>query len=139
MPFMNEVLIAIIGALFVELVRLTVLPLVPLVNWRATPRIGGDWEYRDGRLRIRQYGRRITAIAMRKVADREYRKFRYRGQLVSGQLVLTWEDPQMAAYSVGAMVLKVTQDGGTLRGKTVYVKQEDGSVVSFDREYRRVR
>ena len=103
----------------------------------SVPRLNGTrWKYCGGLLEIYQWGNRISAKATR---PNSARIFQYQGKITSGQLILTWEEPDGAGYIVGAMVLKLSQDQKTLKGKTVYLNQNKGAVVSHDRLYDKAR
>ena len=104
----------------------------------SAPQVAGMWRYTDGTLKIRQTGTRIKATAQR--ASRwGFRIFEYRGELVGGQLVLTWYERSLKGYNVGTMVLRLSGDGDELRGSTTYVEKDSGRVVSHERTYTRTR
>ena len=97
------------------------------------PRIEGTWEYANGTMQIRQFGTRVRATATR-TSSTPHRHFKYTGEFLAGQLVLTWEDRQAEGYMMGAMVLRLTAQG-ELKGKTTYVAVDSANVVSDDRTY----
>ena len=134
---------AVVGAVAVEVFRLVVLPLIP--TWwpggPRVPRVKGKWLYDDGTLQIWQFGTRIRARAARTEGESQegVRYFNYKGEVVGGQLVLTWEQSELEGYSMGAMVLTVSDDGKTLEGMTTYLQHRTGTVISRERKYTRDR
>ena len=103
----------------------------------AVPRLNKtEWLYEGGTLEVSQTGTRIRAKA-RRTTDGRVRDFKYNGKIIGGQVVLTWEEPKQAGYTIGAMVLKLTADGQKLEGKTMYVSHELGTVICADRSYSR--
>ena len=101
--------LAIVGGIIIEIFRIYVLPLFP--PFQKVPRLNGtEWEYGGGTLKISQhgYGTKIKAEARRKNGNRH---FKYKGKIMSGQLVLTWEELEGGGYIMGAMVLRLTPGG----------------------------
>ena len=136
MTYMSEIITAIVATLVVEGFRIGVLPILP--TWWPTggtrvPRVRGTWRYDDGILEIRQYGTKIKARAIR--TSQSPRHFNYKGKIIGGQLVLTWEQAEGAGFIVGAMVLRLDHTGRTLNGMTTYVHHDTGEVRSRERRY----
>ena len=128
--------LAIVGGIIIEIFRIYVLPLFP--PYQKVPRLNGtEWKYEHGTLKISQhgYGTKIKAEARRKNGNR---LFKYKGNIISGQLVLTWEEPEGMGYIMGAMVLRLTPDRQRLEGMTTYFDHDEGKVVSVEREYKRI-
>ncbi len=129
---------AVVGAVAVEVFRLVVLPLIP--TWwpsgTRVPRVKGKWLYDDGTLEIWQFGTIIKARAERR-SQGAVRYFNYKGEVVGGQLVLTWEQSELEGYSMGAMVLTVSDNGQTLKGMTTYLQHKTATVISRERKYTR--
>lgn len=133
--FLKGILVAVVGGLVTELIRFWVLPRIDI--WRPTggvkvPDVRGKWHYHAGVLEIKQIGTRITAEAIR-----EDGRFKYKGRITGGQLILSWEKSKGAGYIEGAMVLRMTSDINKLEGMTVFVAQDEAHVVARERTYTR--
>lgn len=149
---MYEIAIGIISAAVFWFIQYLVTEhLLPRIRgWRrSVPNLhGSTWEGFDpedlkfehpiSKLEIKQTGDQLRAIIERHSIDPK-RYFRYVGHVSSGQLILTWEEPEGAGYIVGAMVLKLSGNLNELHGKTVYLYQDSGKVICTNKIYRRTR
>ena len=90
----------------------------------------------NSRLILEQVGDRVKASVERDVLTGK-RNFRYAGAIASGQIVLSWEEPEGAGYIVGAMVLKLSGNLRELRGRTTFYHHDKGKVISEEKLYRR--
>ena len=133
---LSAVVSMLIGGALLKAFQIWILPMMDQYL-HSVPRLDGTkWKYSKGILEITQFGTRIKAKAVRSDGD-TIGTFKYQGKIISGQLLLTWEKSQAAGYIVGAMVLKLSQDGQTLKGHTTYLDHSNGSVISRGREYTR--
>jgi hypothetical protein len=109
-----------------------------------SPSIGGDWLVFDGLSCVGEHSAKVhvdqynSAVHMGLLRHRSRsgrtieREFRYRGQIVAGQLTLFFDEPVMAGYITGCIVLRLSGNGRSLIGKTVYLDHDRGQVVAYD-------
>lgn len=112
------------------------------------PNIKGSWAGFDpegpcpslqlSTLEIEQHGNFIRATIVRNATEGGTRNFEYEGRFTAGQLVLFYEDSRGRGYVVGTMVLHLSADLRTLRGRTTYHSHDENRVVSFPREYKKL-
>lgn len=121
--------------------------LVPLVRGliKRTPKLDGtmwrrastDPDQLHSVLEIRQFGTKILATVNRDEGSR-VRTFRYRGQLVGHQFVLTWEDAGSPDQMVGTLLLHLSANLQKLDGYTCYYRLSEGRVVANEVRYDRM-
>lgn len=113
-------------------------PHIPNVRgmWAGFDPEGPDPATRLSTLEIEQHGSFVRASIIRNTTEGGTRTFEYEGRFTSGQLVLFYEDSRGRGYIVGTMVLHLSADLKTLRGRTTYYSHDENTVVSFAREYR---
>jgi hypothetical protein len=111
------------------------------------PNLSGSWRSYDlpedleaepphdpvGAAEIDQWGCRVRMRLTRhrsRTGRAISRTFEYSGHVESGQLTLLFEDIGMRGFVSGTMVLKLPANGRRLVGRTVYLDQDAGVVVS---------
>ena len=112
-------------------------PNIDQTRWHGFSPDGPEPEKPNSVLSIKQTGTRIRATADRTVKEGK-RTFSYEGWMYSGQLVLTWEEPEGAGFIVGSMVLVLSSDLQELEGNSTYYHHRRKKVVSSRRLYRRL-
>jgi len=108
------------------------------------PNISGRWQRIHNEqnnaqsvLEIKQYGTYIRAVLIRSDGLLE-RRFKYKGVVLSGQLVLHFEEVKAPALNLGTFVLKLNSDLQQLSGMTTYFSHDRNAVVSRSRIFERV-
>lgn len=115
-------------------------PHIPSVKgtWAGYDPEGPDPSGQISTLQIEQHGSFVRATIERKTTDGGTRTFEYEGRFTAGQLVLFYEDSVGRGYIVGTMVLHLSADLKSLRGRTTYHSHDENRVVSFPREYKKL-
>lgn len=115
-------------------------PHIPSVKgtWAGYDPEGPDPAVQVSTLLIEQHGSFIRATIERKTTEGGERTFEYEGRFSAGQLVLFYEDSQGRGYIVGTMVLHLSADLRSLKGRTTYHSHDENRVVSFPREYKKI-
>lgn len=106
-------------------------------QWAGFDPEGPDPNQQLSTLSIEQHGVFVRAVVSRKSSTGGMRTFEYEGKFTSGQLVLFYEDTSGRGYIVGTVVLHLSADLKTLRGRTTYFSHDESRVVSYLREYRK--
>lgn len=91
----------------------------------------------NSRLEIKQYGNRLVATVIRNGQNGE-RRFKYEGHIVSGQVILNFEEVKGEGYNVGSMVLYLKDSLKELVGKVTYFHHDQGEVVGHGRVYKKI-
>lgn len=105
-------------------------------SWAGFDPEGPDPALQLSTLKIEQRGSFVRATIIRNATEGGTRTFEYEGRFTSGQLVLFYEDSRGRGYIVGTVVLHLSADLKTLRGRTTYYSHDANTVVSFPREYK---
>lgn len=135
MNYLSELVIAVLAGFATQATRIYLMPLLH-ARWRGgVPQLKGTWTREHETLTINQYGTTIRGTAELAEGGNP-RRFIYRGTLMGGQAVLTWKQSGGEGI-VGAMVVKLTNEGRQLKGMTTYVDHEDGKVTTSRRVYTR--
>jgi len=106
-----------------------------------TPNVSGKWDVRTpedqqckGVLTITQRGIRIKATFLHLDT---HSMFHYKGNILSGQLVLNFEEKGKEGLNVGAFILRLQGHSNQMIGRTLFWNNDQGEFNS--NEYRATR
>jgi hypothetical protein len=143
---MHEIFIgtisSVVGAIILLITEKAIVPLFQS-KMQKTLKVAGEWKNEEKKengstvistMKIQQFGTNIKAELTR-VSESHTRKFRYKGKIYGGQIILTWYEEQAAGFNIGSMFLVPSSDIRELKGKTTFYHHDTNEIISQDRKY----
>jgi hypothetical protein len=145
--YMVNILIAIFSPIITNMFSQYILPFCR-GKLQKCPNVSGSWNSFNidennkkqmvGIMQIKQCGKKITASVSLNNPARE-RKFKYKGHISSGQILLIWKEEKGETYNEGTMALHLSSNLNVLSGFSTFYHHDSGKIVQQAKTYERIK